>query len=266
MNRLKCTVFMCLLLTIFCGSFCACKPASQQEAEKVLDQVQQELQSAMNGLDRDLANAAGELSGLDPAGAHARKILAGLLDKRPYAVDTCTVNRNGIIVAVEPDEYKIAEGADISDQEQVIRLFRTLKPVLSCNFRSVEGIEAADMEYPVFSTENGITGSVSVLLRPEVLIRDIVSRTEHGNFSVMFMQPDGRIIYEMDADQIGRNTFVDPMYQDFPQLLELGREVSEKTSGTGYYRFMDSAVNKEAIWDTFALHGAEWRIVLMRAQ
>jgi branched-chain amino acid transport system substrate-binding protein len=259
---------ICLMMLMFFLSFTACKSSSQQEAQRVLNQVRQEIQNEMNDLDHDLSEAAHKLSGQDMTGIQSRSILSELLPDRPYVVDVCTISRNGIILAVEPEHYRNVEGSDISQQEQVIRLLRTLKPAMSHNFKSVEGFEAADLEYPLFSSTGEITGSVSVLIKPEIVVGEIVSRTVGNNpFSVMFMQPDGRIIYETDADQIGRNTFVDPLYQSFPQLLTLGREVSLKNSGTGYYQFLDSAskqtVNKEAIWDTFALHGAEWRIVLI---
>jgi branched-chain amino acid transport system substrate-binding protein len=259
---------ICLMILILTMTFSACKSSSQQEAQRVLNKVQQEIQNEMNTLGREMAEAAQQLNGQDLTGQQARGILAGLLNNRPYIVDTCTVNRNGLILAVEPEKYRQAEGADIGRQEQVIRVFRTLKPALSLNFQSVEGFEAADMEYPVFSSGNDIAGAISVLFKPEVIIGDIVSRSA-GNteFSLMFMQPDGRIIYETDSTQIGRNTFVDPLYQSFPQLLTLGRKVSEKSSGTGYYNFLDpttkETVDKEAIWVTFAMHGAEWRIVLI---
>jgi branched-chain amino acid transport system substrate-binding protein len=262
------TSLICLTMLIFSLASPACKSSSQQEAQRVLDQVRQETQKAMNALDLDLAAAAQTLSGQDMVGEKARSLMSELITGRPYIVDICTISRNGKILAVEPEHFRAIEGQDISQQEQVIRLFQTLKPVMSHNFRSVEGFDAADMEYPVFGPEKEITGSISVLFKPEIIIGDIVSRSVGENpFGVMFMQPDGRIIYETDADQIGRNTFVDPLYQSFPQLLSLARKVSEKDSGTGNYQFLDSAtkqtVNKEAIWVTFALHGAEWRIVLI---
>jgi branched-chain amino acid transport system substrate-binding protein len=147
-------------------------------------------------------------------------------------------------------------------------LFRTQKAVLSHNFLAVEGFEAADLEHPVFSPDNKIAGSVSVLFKPEVLLGEIVSRTiKDTTFTVMLMQPDGRVIYDADSGEIGKNTFLDPIYQSYPQLLALAEKVSAKESGTGHYEFLNTGLNtnvkKEAIWVTFALNGAEWRIVLI---
>jgi hypothetical protein len=257
-----------LLLLVTLWGAMACTLPSRDEAGSVLQAVRKDIQTEMNGLDRDLEAAAQKLSGLDPKSVQARQILAGLVPDRPYVVDAGAVNRNGVIVSLEPAAYHEFEGADISQQEQVVRLFRSLKPVLSQNFRAVEGFEAADLEHPVFSSDKEITGSVSILFKPEVLIGNIVAPRIRGTaFSIMLMQPDGRIIYETDSSQIGRNTFMDPLFQSFPQLLSLGREVSAGLSGSGHYQFLDAnskqTVNKEALWDTFSLHGAEWRIVLI---
>jgi hypothetical protein len=257
--------FIVMLLTCTAG---ACTLPSQNAAEQVLHKVQKDIQAEMDHLDRDLETAAQKLSGLDLQSAQARSILTGLLPDRPYVVDASTINRSGEIVVLEPAAFHEFEGTDISQQEQVIRLYRTLKPVLSQNFRAVEGFEAADLEHPVFSPEKKITGAVSILFKPEILIGEIVVPSIKGTgFSIMLMQPDGRIIYETDPSQIGKNTFVDPLFQSFPQLLDLGREVSVKASGTGHYRFLNpeskQTVNKEALWVTFSLHGAEWRIMLI---
>jgi branched-chain amino acid transport system substrate-binding protein len=268
MKKIAVSVPLVCLILVFMLNAAACKLPSQSNADWVLRLVQQDIEKEMKSLDRDLAAAAQKLSGLDLTGAQARSILNGLLLNRSYAVDACTINRNGKILALEPAAYHEFEGSDISQQEQVIRLFRTQKAVLSQNFRTVEGFEAADLEHPVFSADKQIACSVSVLLKPEIMLGEIVSRTIEGTtFSVMLMQPDGRVIYDADDKEIGKNTFLDPLYQSYPQLLALAEKVSAKTSGTGHYEFLNTGLNtnvqKEAIWVTFALNGAEWRIVLI---
>jgi branched-chain amino acid transport system substrate-binding protein len=150
-----------------------------------------------------------------------------------------------------------------------MRLFNTQKPVLSHNFQAVEGFEAADLEYPVFSDINEITGALSVLFKPDVLLRNIISPIVQGqSFSIWAMQPDGRVIYDIDEEEIGKNTFLDPIYQSFPQLLALGQQMTTNLSGTGQYEFlntgMQNIVKKEAVWVTVGLHGTEWRLILSR--
>jgi branched-chain amino acid transport system substrate-binding protein len=268
MKNLAVSLLSICLILVFILSAAACKLPSQSNADQVLRLVQQDIEKEMKNLDREVAAAAQKLSGLDLTGAQARSILTGLLPDHPYVVDACTINRNGKILALEPAAYHEFEGFDISQQEQVIRLFRTQKAVLSQNFRAVEGFEAADLEHPVFSPDKKVVGAVSVLFKPEILLGEIVSRTiKDTTFSVMLMQPDGRVIYDADEKEIGKNTFLDPLYQSYPQLLDLAGKVSAKESGAGRYEFLNTGLNtsvqKEAIWVTFILNGAEWRIVLI---
>jgi branched-chain amino acid transport system substrate-binding protein len=269
MQRVLCILFFCSLAVIVLGSGVSCKASPQNGADKVLQSVRQEIQNELDRLDRNLASAAQNLSGVDLGGTRARSILTGLLQDRPYIVDTCTVDRNGRILSVEPAAYREFEGSDISRQEQVIRLFRTQQPVLSWNFPAVEGFEAADLEHPVFSSNKEMIGAVSILFKPEILVGDIVSRMlDDVSLSIMIMQPDGRIIYDADSAEIGKNTFIDPLYQSFPQLIALAREMSAEKSGAGRYEFYNTGlkqtVQKVAIWQTLGLYGTEWRVVLIR--
>ena len=82
------------------------------------------------------------------------------------------------------------------------------------------------------------------------------------------MQTDGRVTYDEDASEIGKNLFIDPLYQPYPQLVSLAREIAVETTGTGEYEFLDTGLNqkvkKEAVWRSFALHGTEWRLVLIQ--
>jgi hypothetical protein len=268
-----CIAVIVFLVIVLSGIAEGCSSSSSGDAGRVLQMVHKGIREEMERLDKDLGSAAQKLAGQDLDSPQSRSILSALLPRRPYIVDACTINRSGTIIAIEPADFRDFENADISQQEQVIRLFRTLKPVLSQNFRAVEGFEAADLEYPVFSADSksadkDISGSVSILFKPEILIGNVVAPAiKNTTFSIMLMQPDGRIIYETDSSQIGRNTFVDPLYQSFPQLLSLGREVSANDTGVGQYQFLDPStrqkVNKEALWTTFSLHRAEWRIVLI---
>jgi hypothetical protein len=260
------TIGLVLFLTL---NAVGCKSSSQKEAESVLDRVLQDIRSEMNSLDHDLAAAAQKLSTIDLAGAQAREVLSGLLPGRPYVVDVCTISRSAKLLAIAPPEYHEFEGSDLGQQEQVVRLFRTGGAVLSLNFRAVEGFEAADMEQPVYSPAKILVGSVSALFKPEILAGDIINKaTGDSAFSLMLMQPDGRIVYDADETEIGNNTFIDPIYQAYPQLLELAAKVSAMSEGSGQYQFLDTGmkknVDKEALWKTFSLHGATWRIVLIR--
>ena len=85
-------ILFALVLYFLAIAFLAVSSAcqtSQNEADLVLVGVQQNIQKEMGLLDQDLAAAAKNLSGLDLTGTHARIILTGLLQNRPYMVDSC---------------------------------------------------------------------------------------------------------------------------------------------------------------------------------
>jgi len=242
---------------------------NQSDVDKALSQAQQTVQNELDQLDQNLAVVAAQLSGLDLAGEQAQNIISGLLTNRPYIADVSTVDRNGILVTVEPADYQQYVGSDISSQEQVIRLFRTQQPVLSQNFTSVEGFEAADLEYPVFSSNHDVVGAVSVLFKPDVLLGNIISTIVQGqDYDIWSMQLDGEITYDVDPREIGQNLFVDSIYEPYPSLIALGKEIAANKAGIGQYEFLNNGlqkmVKKSARWNTVSLHDTEWRLVLIQ--
>jgi len=135
-------------------------------------------------------------------------------------------------------------------------------------FLLAEGGHAVTIEYPVFSSEEVVIGMMSVAFMPDHLIgqhsEPAVSRTD---YSVMVAQPAGLILYDADPEEIGKETFNESMYADFPELLEFAKEFSGKWSGNATYSFYDEGfekvVQKEACWTTVGIHNAEWRLILM---
>jgi hypothetical protein len=264
MKKLLLLLIAAVLITSF-----GCGNKDKDQPKKILNQVQQEVQSALNRLDRDMADAAIKLSDVELTDPSVRSVLDDLLAKHPYAVDSCTISPTGRILVMEPPSYKDYEGSDISQQDAVIRLYQTQQPVMSQSFKAVEGFNAVDVEHPIFSSQNAVTGSVSILFKPEILLGNIISpAVQNTPYYIWAMQTDGRVIYDIDTNQVGINLFVDPMYQPYTQLVSLSREIAIEKSGKGYYEFIDyeskQVVRKKTSWDTVELHGTEWRLVLIQ--
>ncbi|HDS44819.1 MAG TPA: hypothetical protein ENN68_01770 [Methanomicrobia archaeon] len=242
-------------------------PLPEADVPLVLLTLQSAIQTALDRRDTDLAAAAEHLAHTGLDSAETRAILNELCDKHPYAIDCCTVDLNGTMVAVEPEAYREFEGSDISDQEQVIRLHEMQEPVLSLAFRAVEGFDAAALQWPIFAPGGELSGSVSMLVRPGSLLATLIEPEVQGfPVDVWVMQPDGLILYDPDVEEIGRNLFTDPLYEPFPELLALGAEIAANASGTGSYTFlgrgMSVSVEKSAYWMTVGLHGTDWRVVV----
>ncbi len=243
-----------------------------EELPPILNEFQKEIMTELNKMDGDLAKTAKSLAEKDfLKKSGTRKMLAGLCRSHPYAVGCAVVDREGRMVLVEPKGYAGFAGWDISAQEQVMRLWNLKKPVLSNVFKAVEGFEAADLQFPIFSSQGEFMGSVSLLFRPESLFSQVLTPVLHGMPVEAFaMQTDGRILYDEDKNEIGHMLFADPMYKPFPQLLALGSLISREKTGAGSYDYMqkgsEKVVKKDAHWITIGLHGTEWRLVVMHVR
>ncbi|MGC9444047.1 MAG: hypothetical protein ACP5E9_03825 [Candidatus Methanospirareceae archaeon] len=242
-------------------------PLPEADVPLVLLTLQTAIQTVLDRMDADLAAAAEQLAHTGLESIETRAILKELRDNRSYVIDCCTIDQNGTIVAAEPETYQESEGLNISDQEQVIRLHETQKPVLSRAFRAVEGFDAAALQWPIFAPDGELSGSVSMLIRPQSLLGTVIAPEVQGfPIDVWVMQPDGLILYDPDVEEIGRNLFTDPLYQPFPELLAQGADIAANASGTGSYTFlgrgMSAPVEKSASWVTTELHGTDWRVVV----
>jgi TRAP-type mannitol/chloroaromatic compound transport system substrate-binding protein len=239
------------------------------DADKTLSAVKKGLGYELSGLEKDLAATAQKLAGVDLTGSETHALLQQLQQSRPYLREVSALNRSAQITAVEPAAFRSYEGTDVGQQDQVVRLFRTQQPVMSPVFRTVEGYSAAIIEYPIFSSTGEIKGAVGALFQPETLLGAIIEPAVKGtDYAVWAMQTDGRILYDIDPQETGRNLYIDPIYQSFPQLITLGREISVDAEGSGQYQFLNTGlqktVTKAARWITFDLFGVDWRLVLIR--
>ena len=244
---------------------------SREELQDLLSQLQIEIMEALEKLDGDLLHSAWRLAGKDLKSALARDVLNKLYRGNPYIIDCETVNDQGIMVAVEPQAHKSSEGADISGQAHMIRLFKTHTPVMSGSFQSVEGPRAVVIHHPIFSQSHQFRGSVATLFAPEYLLSGIIGPVASNlPVDIFLMQTDGLVIYDVDTKQIGLNVITDPLYQPFPELVALVRRMALTDEGEGEYRFYlkvgEPPVEKAVYWRSVALHGAAWRLAIACAK
>lgn len=249
-------------------AFCMMQGASGWCADNVpitLAEAQKKVQSEFDRLDGGLKRAAAQLGTAGLTGEAARAALAELCGGFSYAVDCAAVDPTGKMVTIEPARYRHFEGTDISGQEQIKRMMQTGKPVLSDLFLSVEGLETSDVEYPVTGQDGSLRGSVSLLFRPGKFLGEIIQPLVKGiPMDIWAMETGGRILYDVDKRQINLNLFTSPLYQPYPSLLDLGRQIARDPSGAGKYAFLDRAkrvVTKSAYWQTASLYGSDWRLV-----
>jgi len=232
-----------------------------------LDRFVPELKESLHKIDASLAETIKEVDPDLTSEKEIRKLLVATLEGNRDIVESNFITLEGILRYIEPADYKNFENADISMQDHVIALRKDSKPEFSGGFMAVEGFLAVDLAYPVYDKSGKLFGSVSVLIRPELLIEPLLKKSKiPEDYELWIMQMDGMIIYDQDPDEIGKMLFSDPAYAKYESLLDLGKKIVAKPEGKGSYTFLAPGSTertvKEAIWKTIKIHDREWRVVL----
>ncbi len=237
-------------------------------ASAALIRLQSDLTVALESLDGRLAYAAFDLGKIGLTDDAARAILLNLSSSDPAIVDCVVADAGGTIIAAEPAAYHVAEGADIRAQDHVRHIQATKRPAMSEMITVAEGFPAVVIASPVFTNESRFAGFVAAVIRPEILIGNVAGSVTNGtSLQVMVVQTDGRLLYDTDQTQVGRMTLEDPLYADYPDLLDTARRTAVERYGTATYEFGAGGekVQKEIAWTTAGLHGTEWRVAVIRA-
>jgi hypothetical protein len=242
-------------------------PAVSQEILWKFIQAGDSLSSNLTKIDAALANASSALSKTGLQGPNAQAILLNLSTVDPAQNDCITVGLNGSILEVEPNEYRYIKGDNISCREYIKDLFATKRPVGMAYIKTIEGFHAADFAVPVFDENGCLMGATTILINATKFLGHVLTPYQPGNGSkIWVMQPDGFILYETDASQIGLNAFEDPMIRQFPDLIALVERISTDLSGYGTYEFYNDqhtqTVKKGLYWTTIYHQGEPIRLML----
>jgi len=232
-----------------------------------LDRFVQDLQNRLDRIDGSLSQLIEKSRSTIEKEGGIRKLLASFINENPDVVDASFVDGKGFLRQIEPSEYKNLENADISKRDHVIAMLQTRMPVFSSGFPAFEGFLAVDLAHPLYDGRKNFVGSISAFIRPELLIDPLLKKSVIPvGYELWIMQPDGMIVYDQDKEEIGRMLFKDPLYADYANLLELGRQIAAKPAGEGSYIFVAAGSKEKVIknmaWQTVRLHGREWRVVL----
>ncbi|ACF46263.1 methyl-accepting chemotaxis protein [Prosthecochloris aestuarii DSM 271] len=241
----------------------------QTKMSSTLDRTTTEVLDRFADIDRSLSGAAAKLLQTGLSGPEAAAALNTLCSTSSSCVDCATISKAGSIIEVQPEQYKTVAGKTIADQPQVQTMLKRHIPVMSPMFRSVENVNAVDVEYPLIDAQGEFLGAVSMLFKPDTLLRPIIEKAVKGtDFNIWVVSPDGTMLYDRMSDHIGLNLFTAELYQPFPSLLKIGRQIAAEPEGRGSYSFYKpetkERVTKEAIWSTVSLYNTAWRVVIYR--
>lgn len=234
-----------------------------------LFEIAKNLSQHLNVLDDSLEAAAKKAGEAGPNNDKLRRILSELYKSNPDSVDCTFVGIKGIMNVVEPAKYKSFEGADISKQEQVVRLHKTKKPVMSKLFLSVEKVYSIDVEYPVFSHDKKLQGSISILFEPEKLVGTVLNpymkKTPHR---YLIVQNNGICVFDSKKKLVGKDLKKEADPKKYPQLAIAIKDITKDRDGRGIYNVIVQDVgpdtDENVLWTTVELYDTEWRIVLIR--
>jgi hypothetical protein len=234
-----------------------------------LGDVAEALQAVLDSIDKSMHEAAGKLSTLGIDSDATRQVLLDLLEAHPYAVDTCTVNPWGRIVAVEPEGFREIEGKNIRRQEQMRRLYQTHEPVMSLVIDTVEGFPAIDIQHPVFNENEMLIGSISLLIRHGAFMEGIIRPRVKGDpVDIWVTQKDGTVLFGVDANRVGTNVLTDDLYRAQGPLLGVAQQVAAKPSGALTYELPSPSTSernrKNLYWTSVDLYGTTWRVAMVR--
>jgi hypothetical protein len=264
-------LFLLLSILFLAGGCITCfNPASYSDEPLALGDVIHEINSELASVQSDMERAASDIAASGPDTARVRDLLSELYRKHHYAADLAFIDTRGIMRVVEPLFYRKLQGCDISGQAHIKQMLADKKPGMSKAFMTVEGFYAVSVQYPVLN--NGVyLGSLSMLLNPESLLKSIIEQRIAGvPVDIWAMEPAGRIIYDPDAEEIGRIIFQDDLYKPFPGLLVAAHSIANSPDGSASYDFLGKglkeSVKKYAYWNTVSVYGTPWRIVLTKAE
>lgn len=234
----------------------------------ILGDATSAIQENLDYFDSAASMTASLLEGTGISGPGADAMLREGLSSHPAVLTMITYDANGTVVAAEPESVKVLLGQNLAGQEVVQRALAGKEPVMSDMFPLAEGGNGVVVEHPVRSADGKFVGVLSTMFMPCELIRPVAEDASEGTyFTFMVIETGGRILYDPDPEEIGKETFGDTLYAQFPEIDRVARHAAANFSGYDTYSFYSTGfgkvVRKETFWSTAGLHGTEWRVMVI---
>ncbi len=266
-------IFGLLIIALFlipwavAGSDTTLSTTHHQEMNKLLKNVSDQITSGLMTLEDNNQKSAAVLSDRNLSEGNISEALNAKLTAAPFAHSSLIIDPQGTVLGAAPAVYQNLIGINLNDSATG-HANSVQKPVLSDIFLMKEGFYGVSLSYPIFSSSNEYKGYTDITFRPEEFLRQyIIPLIEQNNYDLFILEPEGMTVYETNEEEIGRNALTDPMYSD-PALHEAAIAITGNRSGVITYPFWnrnwDRTIQREAVWDTLAFDGQEWRIAVVR--
>ena len=226
------------------------------------------LQDTLEAFDFSVEDVASLLGTTGISGAEADSLVRDLATSHPAVLSAITVDPNGTVLSAAPESAIPVLGQNISDQDVIARVLSTREPAMGKYFTLRQGGAGVAIVYPVFSPGGEFLGAVSMAFSPQALVTPYAEESATwAPFTYIVAQPDGVLLAHANPAFVGKPTFDEPLFEGFPEILDLARRYSTERTGYAtfsYYRVgTTEVVPKETFWDTVELKGTEWRVLVV---
>lgn len=247
-------------------------PAITMSAEPAPPNVEKlalDLQSILLKLDQGLSEQIHALSGKAASEEAIRELLKAVAKNSPEALNAAFIDPKGILLYLEPEKFQDSEGADVSGQAHIIAMREKPRPILSSPFKAAEGFMALSLAHPLFNDKGEFRGEISLALDPQALVATVLKNNKvPPEYELWGIEEDGNTVVDPDLEEIGKNIFTDPLYDEHESLRELGKQMVSEPTGKGEYHFFATGttdvIRKLTTWATISMHGKKWIMILVR--
>lgn len=185
----------------------------------------------------------------------------------PHVLHVAFITDKGVVQAIGPG-YRFLEGADLSTREWIKSALASRKTTVSRGFLSLEGFHAVAVLAPVVRSGR-LVGLISVAIRPTALLANWVESARGSQpFDVWVMETGGRLLYDPDPEEVGKNLLEDGLYAPHAELTKLSRAIAKARQGTSRLVFTPvagDATELQATWRSVTAAGTSWRVVVVGA-
>ncbi len=263
-----CLILACIVLVCVCGCLGGVDEDAihHDEMNRILDESINSINEELMSISLTTGENADQLAALGLDNPETLNFLKQSLQKFAYAHSSVVIAPDGIVIAAVPEQYAALAGLDWAYQPEVERANTEQVNIVSDVFWLVEGFYGISQSSPIVAADGRYLGYTDITYRPEQMIsRQITPILAGTPYDIWVAETGGRVIYDATAEEIGRNLFTDPAYQE-PGLREAFSTIVSEPAGEITYTFWDRnwqhQVTKRAIWGTAGVNGAEWRVVI----
>ena len=224
------------------------------EQTYILNRIKLHTDSIINSIFNDLDLAATQFSVNADSNSVSAKFIS-ILTKYKDLVDIKYITAQGAIKYIEPEKYHNLVKADLSSTEQITKIMRSDKPLVSRFFTAPEEFDAIEFLAPIIKS-NVFGGCVSVILKPDIFFDNILEKLgDKSDYDITMFDNTGKVFYSTKHSLIGKSLLYDSRYNIESDYKNAINGAINSLTGKKAYKFKG---NDYTIWWVSTKHGGVW--------